>query len=354
MISGQNAALASNKVSLMVQGAGDGVGLFVTPLHSDKTISGQIAAKNGVQNGVSFSEKVVTLELDNMHEPRYLVSAISLTGTLLSHLMSGKNLVVSSANGAQEQTISIDFTNTNAFGLEMVEVYKHNGVWKIRCLMATYGLKQDFLTRFQMDPLTLDFSRDAVMPQQAPTPATASQAAQGGTPISVPANMDEARETASKLMTAGKGWLQRFASASKDKAEEVKTEALKFKSESFLQAVVGGGVLMGYADGEMSGNERDKLKNLIVTNSALSVYDEKDLAEAFDAFNAKFSKDFDIGELSAFEALRKIRGSVEKSEFILQLVISIGASDGNFDQDERRYAKKIAYALDVEPSKFDL
>ncbi|MGD1524602.1 TerB family tellurite resistance protein [Vibrio harveyi] len=365
MIVGQNARLSASEVKIAIQGCPNGVGLFVVPLHSDKTVSGAAITKSGINGAISIKEVgEIELALSQMNEPRYAVVATSLTGTTLAHHINGRKLTVADLSGGIEQVIDIEMQNSNAHSLELLEVYLHNGVWKVRCLLGSYATESDFTKRFgfTVSPNQFGISPSQATQTLAPTQAAPGTGAQGKqrdsgnglSGLTMPSNTDEARETAGRLLNAGKGWLQRFSSASREKAEEIKTEALKFKSDSFLNAVVAGGVLVGWADGDLSSGERDKLKVLICTNSALSIYDEKDISEKFDHFNAQFSKDFDVGELAAFEALRKVRGDVAKSEFILQLVISIGASDGDFDADERRYARKIAHALDVEPSKFEL
>ncbi len=69
---------------------------------------------------------------------------------------------------------------------------------------------------------------------------------------------------------------QDFLDNLKQKASELKNEALKFKNKDFLNAAVSGSVLISMADGVVSSEEKQKMMRFIENYEALSVFSSKE------------------------------------------------------------------------------
>lgn len=145
-----------------------------------------------------------------------------------------------------------------------------------------------------------------------------------------------------------------FLNNVKDKMSDLKTEALKFKNKEFLNAAMAGSALIALADGDISSAEKQKMIKFIETNDALSVFTTKDVIDAFNEFVAQLEFDKDIGEAKAYAALAKLKNNEEASRLVMRMIISIAASDGNFDADEKVVALKIARELNLNAADFDL
>ena len=72
-----------------------------------------------------------------------------------------------------------------------------------------------------------------------------------------------------------------FLSQLKTKANELKTEALKFKNKDFLNAAMAGSALIAMADGSISSEEKQKMIKFIENNDALSIFTISDVIKAF-------------------------------------------------------------------------
>lgn len=140
----------------------------------------------------------------------------------------------------------------------------------------------------------------------------------------------------------------------KAKFNELKTEALKYKSKDFLNASLAGSALVAFADGCIESSEKQKMITFVENNESLSIYETSEVVKTFKGYIDTMEFDKDVGESKAYQALSKMRDKPEQARLILRMVIAIGSSDGNFDDDERRVALNIARELDVEPSDFDL
>ena len=145
-----------------------------------------------------------------------------------------------------------------------------------------------------------------------------------------------------------------FLSQLKTKANELKTEALKFKNKDFLNAAMAGSALIAMADGSISSEEKQKMIKFIESNDALSIFTTSDVIKAFQDFVGQLEFDKDIGEAKAYQAIGKMKSNTEASRLLVRMIIAIASSDGLFDGDEKKVAVKIAKELALDPAEFEL
>ncbi len=145
-----------------------------------------------------------------------------------------------------------------------------------------------------------------------------------------------------------------FLSQLKSKANELKTEALKYKNKDFLNAAMAGSALVAMADGSVSSDEKQKMIKFIESHDALSIFTTSDVIKAFQDFVGQLEFDKDIGEAKAFEALGKMKSNEQASRLLVRMIIGIASSDGNFDDSEKRVAIRIANELAIDPAEFEL
>ena len=145
-----------------------------------------------------------------------------------------------------------------------------------------------------------------------------------------------------------------FFNTIKNKASELKTEALKFKNKDFLNATMAGSALIASADGVITPDEKQKMLKFIRAHEALSIFSTEDVINAFQTYVNQLEFDRDIGEAKAYEALKKLSTNVPAARLIIRMIISIASSDGNFDEHEKKVALKIANELSLDPKEFGL
>lgn len=145
-----------------------------------------------------------------------------------------------------------------------------------------------------------------------------------------------------------------FLNQLKTKANELKTEALKFKNKDFLHAAMAGSALIAMADGSVSAEEKQKMVKFIEGHDALSVFTTSDVIKAFQDYIGQLEFDKDIGEAKAYQALGKMKSNAEAARLLIRMIIAIAASDGNFDASEKVVAAKIAQELGLNASEFGL
>jgi tellurite resistance protein TerB len=147
---------------------------------------------------------------------------------------------------------------------------------------------------------------------------------------------------------------ENFINSIKNKASELKTEALKFKNKDFLDATMAGSALIAMADGVISPEEKQKMIKFIENHDALSIFSTSDVVNSFQTHVNQLQFDKDIGEAKAFEALKKMASNVAAARLIIRMVISIASSDGVFDEHEKKMALRIAKELSLDATEFNL
>jgi tellurite resistance protein TerB len=145
-----------------------------------------------------------------------------------------------------------------------------------------------------------------------------------------------------------------FLNQLKTKANELKTEALKFKNKDFLNAAMAGSALIAMADGSISSEEKQKMIKFIESNDTLSIFTTSDVIKAFQDFVGQLEFDKDIGEAKAYQALGKMKSNAQAARLLIRMIIAIASSDGNFDDMEKKVAVKIAKELGIDPAEFEL
>ncbi len=145
-----------------------------------------------------------------------------------------------------------------------------------------------------------------------------------------------------------------FLNDVKTKANDLKTQVLKFKNKEFLEAAMAGSALIAMADGKISSEEKQKMIKFIETHDALSIFTTSDVIKAFQDFVGQIEFDKDIGEAKAFIALGKMKTNAEAGRLLIRMMIAIASSDGDFDAQEQVVAAKIAKELALNPAEFGL
>ena len=146
-------------------------------------------------------------------------------------------------------------------------------------------------------------------------------------------------------------WLKKNTLAAREK---LTTEVGKFKNKEFMEAIVAGCALVAAADGEISSAEKLKMSGFIKNSDELKVFDMDKVIEAFNRVCSKFEFDEQIGRAEALAIVGKIKDKPEQARLLIRVCMAIGASDGDFDDQEKAVCRMLCAELGLTPSDFDL
>ena len=147
------------------------------------------------------------------------------------------------------------------------------------------------------------------------------------------------------------GWL-------KERSEEIRKQAgdtlKRFQNEKMLNALTGGCAWLASADGSISGEEKRKMLNFMQVSPEMKVFDTKKVLASFTSVADIFEADYEFGRIEAVSRISKIKGDAAASNVLVRLVIILGASDGNFDADEKKVVREMCGLLEIDSAQFDL
>jgi tellurite resistance protein TerB len=146
-------------------------------------------------------------------------------------------------------------------------------------------------------------------------------------------------------------WLKTNLSAARN---SVAQEVAKLKNRTFLEATIAGVVVVAYADGLITPDEKQKMMGFVQRHEALKVFDTSQIIDLFKKYAENYDFDRGIGESQALEAVGKVKKNESEARLLVRVCCVIGAADGNFDDDEKAAVRRICGELGLNPSEFDL
>lgn len=146
-------------------------------------------------------------------------------------------------------------------------------------------------------------------------------------------------------------WLKTNAALAREK---LTSEMVKFKNREFMEAVANSCAMVAAADGEVSSAEKMKMTGFINSSPELKVFNLSDVIKVFNEACGKFEFDYQIGQAQALKNISKIKGKDGAGRLLVRVACAIGASDGNFDDEEKAVCRLICLELGLAPADFEL
>ncbi len=124
--------------------------------------------------------------------------------------------------------------------------------------------------------------------------------------------------------------------------------------EDFMKAFSGACALIACADGKIDKAEEEKIRAYIRNLKELKSFDSGTVMRHFSEYVDLLTCDFEMGQKKVYEALKEIKGNQDSARILVRACCSIGASDGNFDPDEKRVVQDICNQLNIDSREFNL
>lgn len=135
--------------------------------------------------------------------------------------------------------------------------------------------------------------------------------------------------------------------------DKMKKKGQQLLNQTFLDATLSACVLVGYADGNLSGEERTKILGAVRRNDDLSCFTEAEVIERFESICDDMEFDFSIGKVKCLDKIKKLAGKDEDAKMCATIVVAVAKADGDFDRDEKKVFTQICQILNVNTSLFD-
>lgn len=146
-------------------------------------------------------------------------------------------------------------------------------------------------------------------------------------------------------------WLKTNAAAAR---EALSGEVKRHQNRKFMEATASGCAMLAVADNEVSAAEKQKMVGFVQSSPELKVFNIADVIKHFNEAVGKFEFDVQIGRAEALKVISKIKGDDGASRLLIRVLCAIGASDGEFDENEKAACRLICLELGLNPADFEL
>jgi len=128
------------------------------------------------------------------------------------------------------------------------------------------------------------------------------------------------------------------------KTAGVKQEMAKVENRDLMQAIVGGALLVAYADGECEEKELTKMEQIISALPELSHFGGE-INETIGRFHSILESGFRLGKLKVLKEIEDIKGNSEDKELVFTVMLTIAESDGEVEPQEVAVLKEVGQRL---------
>lgn len=144
----------------------------------------------------------------------------------------------------------------------------------------------------------------------------------------------------------------------KERGEELRKQAgdtlKRYRNQKMLDALTGGCAWLASADGTISGEEKRKMLNFMQVSPEMKVFETKAVLASFSPVADTFEADYEFGRIEAVRRIALIKDDAAAANVLVRLVCILGASDGNFDADEKKVVREICGIVGLDPTQFDV
>lgn len=126
--------------------------------------------------------------------------------------------------------------------------------------------------------------------------------------------------------------------------------ANRLKDKSTFRRIVYSAYLISRADGDIDAEEKNALAKFIAKD--FSHFKINDILNIIKQCDDKMDFDETFGYQEIMDEIAKASG--DDAEQIVRLACFVGASDGNFDDEEKIVARDIAKRLAIDPARYGL
>ena len=143
-----------------------------------------------------------------------------------------------------------------------------------------------------------------------------------------------------------------------DKINEMKDGVLKqygkIANKTLMEGTMAGLALVTNANGQVKNEEMELMIGMISRDEDLNVYDVSEMIKVFKSRMEAFTLSPILGETECLAEVGKLKKKADQATVLVGKCCAIGASDGDFDANEKAVVTKMCVALGLSPAQLDL
>ena len=128
------------------------------------------------------------------------------------------------------------------------------------------------------------------------------------------------------------------------KVTVAKENLKRLENRDLMEAMVGGCLLIAFADGECEEAELLKMDEVLRTSKSLEGYGSE-LTDTINRFTARLKAGYIIGRAEILREINDVKGSQTEKEDVLLAMLTVALSDGQIEPEEQKELTQVAQRL---------
>ena len=135
------------------------------------------------------------------------------------------------------------------------------------------------------------------------------------------------------------------------KATAARAEFKKLENRDLMEAIIGGSLLIVFADGEAEDSELKKLNGLVRSNKSLEHFGVE-LTDTINRFTQRLQSGYRVARNDILREIEQCKGNRQESEDILLNMIEIAFADGECEPQEQKELETVSERLGLRLSDY--
>ena len=128
------------------------------------------------------------------------------------------------------------------------------------------------------------------------------------------------------------------------KVTVAKENLKRLENRDLMEAMVGGCLLIAFADGDCEEVELLKMDEVLRTSKSLEGYGSE-LTDTINRFVARLKAGYIIGRAEILREINDVKGSQTEKEDVLLAMLTVAMSDGQIEPEEQKELTQVAQRL---------
>lgn len=128
------------------------------------------------------------------------------------------------------------------------------------------------------------------------------------------------------------------------KVTVAKENLKRLENRDLMEAMVGGCLLIAFAEGDCEEAELLKMDEVLRTSKSLEGYGSE-LTDTINRFTARLKAGYIIGRAEILREINDVKGSQTEKEDVLLAMLTVAMSDGQIEPEEQKELTQVAQRL---------
>lgn len=128
------------------------------------------------------------------------------------------------------------------------------------------------------------------------------------------------------------------------KASEAREQLKKLENRDLMEAMVGGTLLVAFADGECEDAELKKIDELLRSSKSLEGFGSE-VTATFNRYVERLKAGYRVGRLEILREIDDVKGDQREKEDVLVAMLTVAEADGEIEDAERKELENVAQRL---------